>query len=303
MDAGGWTGHTPFHLLGRLRPGLVASLFRKAVLGAAFGSGIMIARRARMSSLSLRFAGVCSALILAACSSGAGGGGGCPDGSVCTGVDGGGATTGSGGFGAFGSGGVKQSGGSAGVGGSPQTGGTGAFGGFGGNSGSGGSATGGSSGTSGSGGFATGGSSGTSGSGGLATGGTSSGGGGGIGGGFGGTSGSGGSGTGGGGGTGALDPNLSLPNPAGQPCNTPGYGTGCPSLQVCRISGPNQGTCETCTQCGNLGAFCSSSSQCDILFQCYLGKCTNICPLGTSYCGPPQDCINVGHATHGVCKP
>ncbi len=120
-------------------------------------------------------------------------------------------------------------------------------------------------------------------------------------GGTGGTSGSGG--TGGGGGTGALDPNLSLPNPAGQPCNTPGYGTGCPSLQVCRISGPNQGTCETCTQCGNLGAFCSSSSQCDILFQCYLGKCTNICPLGTSYCGPPQDCINVGHATHGVCKP
>ncbi|MEZ4222613.1 MAG: hypothetical protein R3B13_16855 [Polyangiaceae bacterium] len=105
------------------------------------------------------------------------------------------------------------------------------------------------------------------------------------------------------GGTGGLDPNLGLPNPAGQPCTTPGYGTGCPSLQVCRISGPNQGTCESCTQCGNLGASCASSSQCDILFQCYLGKCTNICPLGTSYCGPPQDCINVGHATHGVCKP
>ncbi len=123
----------------------------------------------------------------------------------------------------------------------------------------------------------------------------------------GGTSASGGSGgtsaSGGGGGTGALDPNLSVPNPSGQPCTTPGYGTGCPSLQVCRISGPNQGTCESCTQCGNLGASCGSSAQCDILFQCYLGKCTNICPLGTSYCGPPQDCLNVGHATHGVCKP
>jgi hypothetical protein len=181
------------------------------------------------------------------------------------------------GAGAAGSGGVGT-GGAA----DAAAGGSGGFS-FGGAAGAGATAAG-AGGTSGSGG-------GTSGSGGTATGG-----------GGGGTGGSGGTATGGGGGTG-LDPNLSLPSPSGQLCSTPGYGTGCPSLQVCRISAPNQGTCEGCTQCGNLGAFCSSSSQCDILFQCYLGKCTNICPLGTSYCGPPQDCINVGHATHGVCKP
>jgi hypothetical protein len=55
-------------------------------------------------------------------------------------------------------------------------------------------------------------------------------------------------------------------------------------------------------ECGNLNAPCTTSQECDILFQCYKGKCRNICPLGTSYCGPPDDCLNVGNDTYGVCK-
>jgi hypothetical protein len=100
---------------------------------------------------------------------------------------------------------------------------------------------------------------------------------------------------------GSLDPDLDLPAPGGQSCATPGMQ--CPNIAVCRIAGPNSGRCESCTTCGNLHAFCSASNECDILFQCYQGRCTNICRLGTYDCGPIQDCIDVGHATHGVCRP
>jgi hypothetical protein len=99
-----------------------------------------------------------------------------------------------------------------------------------------------------------------------------------------------------------LDPNLSLPNPSGQTCTSPGSFSGCPSVSVCRFYTPTEGRCESCTQCGNLNAVCSASNQCDILFMCYKGRCTNFCTLGTSECGPPQDCINIGHPTRGVCK-
>ncbi len=101
---------------------------------------------------------------------------------------------------------------------------------------------------------------------------------------------------------GMLDPNLSLPNANGQTCTQVGYETGCPAIQVCRFYSPTEGRCESCTTCGNLHATCSASNQCDILFMCYQGKCTNFCTLGTSECGPPADCINIGHPTRGVCK-
>jgi hypothetical protein len=101
-----------------------------------------------------------------------------------------------------------------------------------------------------------------------------------------------------------LDPDLKLPG-AGEACTTPGAGSGagCPSLKVCRISSTTGGRCESCGPCGNLNAACTASSQCDILFQCYKGRCTNFCNLGSMECGAPADCINVGHATHGVCNP
>jgi hypothetical protein len=97
-----------------------------------------------------------------------------------------------------------------------------------------------------------------------------------------------------------LDPNLKLPV-GGATCSPPG--SSCPGIEVCRIATSTQGRCEGCTSCGNLNAFCSANTDCDILFQCFKGRCTNICPLGTSYCGPVEDCVNVGHATHGVCRP
>ncbi len=149
----------------------------------------------------------------------------------------------------------------------------------------------------------TGGSTASSSSGGASGGGPTTGGGSTVGG-AGGTPSSGGApGSGGSGGVGMLDPDLDLPASGGDPCTTPGLSSGCPSLQVCRISGPNSGTCESCTSCNNLLQPCSQSSDCDILFQCYQGQCTNICPLGTTACGAPQDCVDVGHATHGVCWP
>lgn len=98
-----------------------------------------------------------------------------------------------------------------------------------------------------------------------------------------------------------LDPDLEVPA-SGTPCSSPGSLSECPGIEVCRISSPDGGTCESCDQCGNLHAFCSSGTDCDILFECYKGRCTNFCTLGSSECGAPGNCIDVGHATKGVCK-
>jgi hypothetical protein len=103
--------------------------------------------------------------------------------------------------------------------------------------------------------------------------------------------------------SGALHPDLVLPDPGGETCDAPGNTTVCPFLEVCRIASATSGRCETCEGCGNLFDPCVTNRDCDILFQCFQGYCTNICPLGTYYCGPIEDCIDVGHVTHGVCKP
>src|SRR5579862_8969916 len=91
---------------------------------------------------------------------------------------------------------------------------------------------------------------------------------------------------------GALDPGLALPDPSGAVCSTPGSLTECPGVEVCRFYTAQEGRCESCTSCNNLGAACSASSDCDILFMCYQGKCTNFCQLGTSECGPVANCLN-----------
>jgi hypothetical protein len=103
--------------------------------------------------------------------------------------------------------------------------------------------------------------------------------------------------------TGALNPELALPNASGVPCSTPGSENGCPAIEVCRIDSPTGGRCEGCTSCNNLWKPCVQSSDCDIIFQCFEGQCTPICPLGTSYCGPVQNCLDVGNETYGVCLP
>jgi hypothetical protein len=101
-----------------------------------------------------------------------------------------------------------------------------------------------------------------------------------------------------------LDPKLKTPDPNGTPCTTPYSSAECPSLEVCRIATATTCVCESCGACGNLYASCSKSSDCDIVFQCYAGKCTNFCMLGSQQCGGPQNCIDVGYkGGWGVCKP
>lgn len=102
---------------------------------------------------------------------------------------------------------------------------------------------------------------------------------------------------------GSLDPELSLPDPGGAPCTTPGSMGECPGIEVCRFYTPAEGRCESCSPCGNLGDPCGGSSECDILFMCYRGRCTNFCQLGTYMCGPLDACIDIGHPTWGVCLP
>ena len=99
-----------------------------------------------------------------------------------------------------------------------------------------------------------------------------------------------------------LDPDLDVPD-AGEPCTTPGSLNECPGVAVCRFYTAEEGRCESCEACGNLGDPCTDGTDCDILFACFAGRCTNICPLGTFYCGPVEDCLEVGHPTHGVCDP
>jgi hypothetical protein len=99
---------------------------------------------------------------------------------------------------------------------------------------------------------------------------------------------------------GALDPRVSPADPSGTPCDRPGGRGDCASLEVCRFYSASEGRCETCEPCGNLGASCTSSDQCDILFVCFDGRCSNICQLDPPDCFP---CMNIGHPTHGVCPP
>lgn len=101
---------------------------------------------------------------------------------------------------------------------------------------------------------------------------------------------------------GALDPLLALPNPNGQVCTYPGGLGECPGAEVCRFYSPVEGRCESCTSCGNLFAPCTRSDDCDIVFVCYAGYCTNFCELGGAQCGA-LSCIDIGHPSHGVCPP
>lgn len=99
-----------------------------------------------------------------------------------------------------------------------------------------------------------------------------------------------------------LDPDLDIPN-GGEECTTPGDLNECPGIAVCRFATTDHGLCESCDACGNLNAPCVEGTDCDILFSCYAGRCTNFCTLGTFECGPVEDCLDIGHATHGVCDP
>jgi hypothetical protein len=107
----------------------------------------------------------------------------------------------------------------------------------------------------------------------------------------------------GGSGGSAMDSKLVLSNPASLRCMYPGIVDTCPPGQMCHIAGPDSGTCEGCVTCGHLGDPCTVNIDCDTLFQCYAGKCTQICLLGTVECGAIADCLYVGNVYYGVCKP
>lgn len=71
---------------------------------------------------------------------------------------------------------------------------------------------------------------------------------------------------------------------------------------ICRLYNDSEGRCETCTSCSGRGQFCTSSSDCDILFHCYQNKCVGHCPLMyPQVCGNPSDCVDIGHPDTGVC--
>lgn len=102
---------------------------------------------------------------------------------------------------------------------------------------------------------------------------------------------------------GGLDPQLDVPPATNATCTSPSSLSECSGIAVCRFYSATEGRCEGCSACGNLFASCTSGQDCDILFVCYQGQCTNFCMLGTSECGAPSDCIDVGHAGEGVCRP
>lgn len=99
-----------------------------------------------------------------------------------------------------------------------------------------------------------------------------------------------------------LDPLLDVPD-VGEQCDYPGDLQSCPGIAVCRFATAEYGLCESCDACGNLNAACVEGTDCDILFSCYAGRCTNFCTLGTFECGPIEACLDIGHPTRGVCDP
>lgn len=102
---------------------------------------------------------------------------------------------------------------------------------------------------------------------------------------------------------GGLDPRLDVPPASNEPCSSPRSLSECSGIAVCRFYSATEGRCESCTACGNLFASCASGEDCDILFVCFEGQCTNFCTLGTSECGAPSDCVDIGHPTEGACRP
>lgn len=98
-----------------------------------------------------------------------------------------------------------------------------------------------------------------------------------------------------------LDPLLVLPPPDGAACWPPGGGQ-CPGYGSCEISSPDAASCAPCPQgsCGgHLHDFCSGPSDCDVLFECYEGKCFAPCWIDAGECTPY--CKYVGNDTYGVC--
>jgi hypothetical protein len=98
-----------------------------------------------------------------------------------------------------------------------------------------------------------------------------------------------------------LDPAVSVPPESNMPCTRPGDLNEC-GLGVCRFYSPTENRCEQCGECRGRNMPCTTSFDCDILFQCFGGFCRAFCMLGGTECGGlPQHCIAIGNSTFGLC--
>ncbi len=100
---------------------------------------------------------------------------------------------------------------------------------------------------------------------------------------------------------GGLDPNLAVPPHSNQACTWPGSAS-CGGPRGCRFWSPHEGRCSGCSPCNLVGDPCVRDDDCDIIFACYRGFCTNYCLRSSGCGGIPADCIDVGHPDWGVCR-
>jgi hypothetical protein len=102
-----------------------------------------------------------------------------------------------------------------------------------------------------------------------------------------------------------LDPLLSPADGSGPVCHTPGSLAECPGYAVCRFYTSTELRCDPANLSNpGIGALCNQSSDCDLMYQCYRGFCFPFCMIGSTDCGFPDDCVDVGWMNHdiGACR-
>jgi hypothetical protein len=101
-----------------------------------------------------------------------------------------------------------------------------------------------------------------------------------------------------------LSPLLSVPAPGSQACSSIGEDVDCPLGDVCLISTPSSGACESCVACHGYQHSCNTDDDCGPPYQCYANVCSYLCRIGHHDCSSlGEQCVNVGNAQYGVCTP
>lgn len=78
----------------------------------------------------------------------------------------------------------------------------------------------------------------------------------------------------------------------------------CTEGDACAFYTSEEDRCATCPveKCENFNNPCSPEKPCRPFYTCFGGFCTVACPLNSrDICGNPDDCLEIGHPTHGVC--
>ncbi len=103
-----------------------------------------------------------------------------------------------------------------------------------------------------------------------------------------------------------LDDGVVLPDLDGAVCDPFGGIGACTVTGTCRIATPDSGRCETCDggRClGHPKDPCTHTYDCDARLGCFRGTCTPECLLGSTECGKPVDCVDIGYLGYGLCNP